>query len=315
MTHSHRKLTVLLCTAGLAGFAAGCTFSQVPAPVATPTVIPATGTVTQTITPVPTVTLSPVPITDTPQAVVEPSDTPLPPTSTPLPTATPGPFEHEIQDGETLGFIVRQYGHRSFDVISEVVRINESIPNADFLPGAGNVILIPRPTTEVIVEEVTESDGPAPGPQPTRRDPGAFTTVHVVQDGETIIDIAAQYGTTLEILSQLNPAINFFGCNFNQPSGGPSCSPFITIGQEINVPAPTPTPTLSPTPDGNETATPTPTFTAPLVVFPPDGAIAQPGRIRLQWVSVGELLENEVYLVYVKDNTLGGAVSAFTTRS
>ncbi|MEM6284914.1 MAG: hypothetical protein AAF787_22175, partial [Chloroflexota bacterium] len=159
MTYTHRKLTALLCMTGLAGFAAGCTFSQVPAPVATPTVVPVSVTATQTITPVPTVTLSPVPVTDTPAAVVEPSDTPLPPTNTPLPTATPGPFEHEIQDGETLGFIVQQYGHRSFDVISEVVRINESIPNADFLPGAGNVILIPRPTVATVVEAPEDNGG------------------------------------------------------------------------------------------------------------------------------------------------------------
>lgn len=305
------------CLGAVAVITAGCTFAQVP--VATPTTIPITNTAAPTSTPPPTVTLSPEPMTDTPQPAIVPTSTPLPPTPTDTPTATPGPFEHEIQSGETLGFIIQQYGHRSFDVISEVVRINENIPNADTLPSAGNVILIPRPTTAVLAAEEGESDEPADGePQQVslaEQVQGALTTAHVVQEGESLIDIAQQYNTTLEIISQLNPDIGFFGCNFNIPSGGPDCVIILQVGQEVNVPAPTPTPTLSPTPSGNETATPTPTYVAPMVVFPPNGGVAQPGRLSLQWVSAGVLRPDEVYLVYVKNATTDAPVNAFITRS
>lgn len=312
-----------VCLGCIALVSAGCTFSQVPGG-ATPTIIPASETPAPTTTPPPTVTLSPVPVTDTPQPVVEPTDTPLPPTATATATATPGPVEHTIQEGETLGFIIQLYGHRSFDVIDEVVRINETIPNADSLPGAGNTILIPRPTAEVVqapAEADTTTDGDSAPSEPQQVSLSdqlgdAPTTGHVVQEGETVIDIAQQYNTTLEIVSQLNPDIGFFGCNFNIPSGGPDCVIILQERQEVRVPAPTPTPTLSPTPSGNETATPTPTYVAPLIAFPPDGAIVQPGRIRLQWVSAGFLNDDEVYLVYIKDNTVeGGSVNAFVTRS
>jgi hypothetical protein len=210
------------------------------------------------------------------------------------------------------------YGHRSFDVIAEVVRMNDNIPNADILPPPGTMILVPRPT--VIAAEVTPNPvGPAlvvsqlTG-QPSNSD--GLTTNHIVQEGETMVDIAQQYNTTLEILSQLNsPGIPFFGCNFNIPSGGPDCIIVLQVGQAVNVPAPTPTPTLSPTPSGNETATPTPTHSAPLVVFPPKDAVAAPGVFALQWVSSRVLASDEVYLVQIQNITLGLPATAFITRS
>jgi hypothetical protein len=299
----------------------GCTFSQVP--VATPTLVPVTSTAAATQTPPPTVTLSPAPTTQaTEQPLIAPTNTPPPATATLFPTSTPGPFEHEVAPEDTLGFIIQQYGHDfSFDAIDAVVRINENIPNRDSLPSPGTVILVPRPTEIVAVADAEgdtdeEDDSPAPQQESLAEQVGdLFTMVHRVREGETIIDIAQQYSTTLEIISQLNPDVPFFGCNFEIPSGGPDCVISIQIEQEINVPAPSPTPTLSPTPDGNETATPTPTYVAPMAVFPPNGGIAQPGRLRLQWVSAGVLKPGEVYLVYVKNATAGGQINAFTTRS
>lgn len=302
----------------------GCSLTQ-PLPEATPTLIPVTDlpTTTATASPSPSPQPSPTaaPPTDTPTALVQASDTPQPPTNTPLPTDTPGPFEHTIQADETLGFIVQQYGHRSFDVIAEVVRINENVINADLLPLPGTTILIPRPTVAASVPSDTTPADNNPDAITTNNDTlptqaaGLLTTSHVVQDGESLIDIAQQYNTTLEIISQLNPDIGFFGCNFNIPSGGPDCIIILQVGQEVTIPAPTPTPTLSPTPSGNETATPTPTYTAPMVVFPPNGGVAQAGVFSLQWISTEVLLPDEVYLVYIKDVTLDSAVNAFITRS
>jgi hypothetical protein len=298
--------------------ATGCTFTQIPQ--ATPTIVPITVTDAPTVTArpstTPTAADTPEPLaTSTAQALVEPTDTPLPPSATPTATDTPGPFLHEIQSGETLGFIVQQYGHRSFDVIDVVVEVIESIFNPDTLPPPGTIILIPRPTAEIVAEAI--SDGTEGNNEVATQFPrpgDGFTLVHLVQEGESLIDISQQYSTTLEIIAQLNPDIGFFGCNFNNPSGGPECIIQISIGQEVIVPAPTPTPTLSPTPSGNETATPTPTYMPPLVVFPPDNGIARAGVFRLQWVGAGVLRQDEVYLVYIKNVTTDGQVNAFITR-
>ena len=97
-------------------------------------------------------------------------------------------------------------------------------------------------------------------------------------EGQTIVDIAVTYNTTLEVLAVLNADISFAGCNFEIQSGGPNCNPILQVGQVVLVPAPTPTPTLSPTPSGNETPTPTPTYAAPVVISPPQGANGAIGR-------------------------------------
>src|SRR5690606_30929748 len=83
----------------------------------------------------------------------------------------------------------------------------------------------------------------------------------------------------------------------------PDCNVPLSIDQVVKVPAPTPTPTLSPTPSGSETPTPTPTYAAPLLIFPPEGAVAQGQAIDLQWVSIGVLPPDYYYLVEVEDLT------------
>ncbi len=289
----------------LSGLLVGCTFATVPQ--ATPTVIPATATQGPTNTPVPTATLTDTPTAEVTVPLIEPTNTPEPPTHTPPPSPTPGPFEHTIRQGETLGFIVQQYGHRDPAVYSEVVRINETIFSADNLPGAGAVILIPRPTLPATPTPVVDEQGnviDVPSAPSLAEQVADFTVIqHIVREGESILGISQQYRTTLEILSQLNPELFFGGCNFNLPTGGPDCSVLIREGDPLNVPAPTPTPTLSPTPNGNETATPTPTFPAPQVVSPPEGGVAPARAVRLQWVSTGMLAPDETYLVVVNDLT------------
>jgi hypothetical protein len=127
---------------------------------------------------------------------------------------------------------------------------------------------------------------------------------HNVQENETIIGIVEQYGgATLEILAELNPDINFLGCNFELPGGGPGCGPQINVGQCVIVPQPTSTPTRSPTPSGLETPTPTPTYRAPSLVSPADGFSVTGGPLTLQWVTAGQLRPDEVYLIELRDLT------------
>lgn len=270
-----------------------------------PEVDESTATATASVTPSPT--LSP-----TPQEVVQvitlpPSPTNIP-TATTIPTATLGPWEYVVQPNDTLGFIIQQapFNYRSFDVFNEIVRINDNMLSADDLPPPGETIFIPRPTQIPMVTGLEGTPSAAGGSGERLVSTvvaNAEIGCHQIREGETVISITQQYGgLTLEILSQLNPDLNFFGCSFEEPGGGPDCAVFIIEGTCINVPLPTPTPTLSPTPSGNETATSTPTPRAPNLVSPPEGGIAR-GAVILYWDSVGILEADEYYLVQVTDIT------------
>ncbi len=295
---------------GLAVLSLGCS-------VVSPVIVPPTAT--ELVAPMPTATMNVMP-TASPTAIPTqppiflPTDTALPPTQTPLPTATPGPYEHLIQPNQTLMEIVQLYGHRDLAVFDEVIRLNDNVYSADLLPAAGTTILIPYPTLTPTVERTGE-DGQSLATTPIDVQASALTTqAHIVREGETMVDIAEQYRTTLEILSQLNsPRIPFFGCNFEVLSGGADCVISLQIGQEVFVPAPTPTPTLSPTPSGLETATPLPTPFAPHVIAPVKGSILNTPTVALQWSHSIGLGINEIYLVQLQDTT-NSNTSASVTR-
>lgn len=313
-----RIFLILLVAIAVVSALTGCNFAPMPQGDASPTVEQITLTVPvaeeqATLTPTPDATDTPIVELSTPTA-------PPPPTETVPPTDTPGPYEHTIQQGETLGYIIQLYGYRDFGVINEVVQLNANIPNADTLPGAGSVILIPRQTATPTPDAASQTlTPPAPfgsaGIAPTNES-GLNVDTTIVQysvlEGDTIVGIAADWATTLEVLARLNPDIGFFGCNFEIPSGGPNCNPSLRIGQIVNVPAPTPTPTLSPTPSGNETPTPTPTYAPPVVISPPVGAVVPAGVFQLEWVSAGILMPDEVYLIQIEDTTAETTFAAVT---
>lgn len=254
----------------------------------------------------PTVTLAPS-LQPTPEvAMLEspmPSGTPLPPTITPSPSPTLGPYEHPIQSGETLLFIIQQYNYFDFSVISAVEALNPGIPDLDNLP-AGRILYIPRPTATFTPAgfEQTEVANATLGITLVSSIPtNAPIECYTVQEGDTAIGIAQDYNITLEVLKQLNPDIYFSPqCDLNNRSGGPECTISLDIGQCVRVPFPTPTTTLSPTPSGSETRTPTPTYSPPRVISPPGGAIITPG-VLLEWVSAGVLDSDEAYFVRIYD--------------
>jgi len=286
------------------------------------------------LSPTPSATLSPtMPPTATDAPYLTPSVTAIVATSAPVmvatvpsvptitqptapsaPTETPGPYTYVIQANDTLGYILQlqPWSYPPFDpgVIAEVVRLN-GLNSADFLPPPGTELLIPRQTATPIpqgieltlVADATLGVGTRIGSVALPQ--GAQAGCHIVQEGETIVEIADIYNTTLEIISQLNQNLNWTGCQFDQYSGGPSCSPLIRLDDCINVPLPTSTPVPSATPSGSETPTPTPTFAPPRQVFPPDGAISPPGVFTIQWASVGLLGPNDVYLLELQDRTDG----------
>ncbi|NDJ62866.1 MAG: LysM peptidoglycan-binding domain-containing protein [Chloroflexi bacterium] len=286
-----------------------------PLPTDTPSELPPSATqaasVTPTGTPSRTPTLQLVLATDLPTAT-------LPPVS---PTATIEPtslyWEYTIRDGDVLlGIIARPpFNYSDAFVIDQIVTLNPNIASADQLPGAGSVILIPKPTLAP-TDPGRELTLTAQPPN-FRRLPDALsqpTAEITVAPGDTILGITGRYDTTLNLMATLNPALNFGGCDFNNRSGGPDCDPGIVEGQVVNVPLPTPTPTLSPTFSGSETPTPTPTYPAPMVVSPPESGLAPAMTFQLNWVSVGMLQPDEYYFVQVDDLTVEGVEHQDITR-
>jgi LysM repeat protein len=258
--------------------------------------------------------------------------TPAPPTATPPPTE--GPCEYTVQPGDDLITLAYRCGHRSLDIVPEILTLNDlSAPEAIQV---GQTLLIPRPTPTAdpaaqAVPATQEGDTAGEGvaalfvieanatpptatlfPTPTLL-PGIQW--HIVQPQESMVSIMYQYNTSAEVLSQINPEVPFSQCDFQYDTGGPSCMVLLQPGQQLRVPAPTPTPTLSPTPSGSETATPTATatFNAPSLISPNDRARFSADEIvTLRWVTTGVLGPGDAYRVQVEDLTAGQSYSADT---
>lgn len=280
-----------------------------PSPTATLNVTP-----TNTLEGVtPTLGDSPTPgATSTLRATFPPTLTPsftpspAPPTGSPTPTATPGPFEHSIRQGDDCISIVYQYGHVDLDVLQMFYSLNNM--QGCSLPGAGNVVFVPRPTAISVVVDPNAS--PLPTYNPAIGDPSQYVAIgqYCVVDDDTLTSIALKNDTTLRRICEMNPLPNGLdcsGCDFSQTDVG-FCPrpPVVSIGQCLNVPGSTPTPTATASPSGNETPTPTPTHRAPNVVAPQNGVTVN-GTVLLQWVSIGRLSQNEYYVVQAIDETTG----------
>ncbi len=288
---------------------AGCNFG----PAAEPTAAAIQPTASLTVTMTPTVTLPAR--TPPPLSLITPANTPTPvtPSATPTITETPGPIQYVIQEGDQLIAIVRDNGHRSLAVLDEVVALNPNVPSADRLPPPGSTILIPRPTATA-TPPGGELTATVLAQFPASPTPVLQTMTHIVEQGQTIVGILSQYDIPMYRLRELNPwpAVDWTGCDPAIPSGGEDCSPVLSVGQEILVPAPTPIPTLSPTPSGGETPTPTPTYAPADLLWPSPGDIIQGGPLTLRWVSVGILQPGEYYQVTVTDQTAGTVYTTFT---
>lgn len=303
------RLPLSSCLAIALILLAGCNIGlpdQVPAPTDVVAVI---STTAAPPSPIP----SPVtPTANTPLevATLAPTDTATPVTPQSSPTATSIYFEYQVNEGETMYYILQLpqhgYGYEP-NVAATVVALNANIPNADSVRG-GITILIPRPTLTptplgaAATQEFLATIG-ADDTSGVVLPAGATIGCHIVEAGDAIIGVAVQNNTTLEILHGLNRDLNWFGCNFTLPSGGENCAPNLSIGQCVRVPLPTPLPTKFPTPTGDETATPTATKLAPRLLFPADGATVPPGPLVMQWVGIAGLNEHDEYLIEVVDQT------------
>lgn len=147
-----------------------------------------------------------------------PSPTPTPtPTPSPSPSPTPIPtINYTVLPGDTLFKIAQKFN----TTVGTLVSLNNiTDPN---LIIAGQVLLVPAPAPT-----------PTPTPSPT--------ITYTVQSGDTLFQIAREYGTTVDVLAKLN--------NITDPN-------LIYPGQTILIPRPAPSPSPTPTPTPAPAPTP-----------------------------------------------------------
>ncbi|MGQ9850568.1 MAG: LysM peptidoglycan-binding domain-containing protein [Aggregatilineaceae bacterium] len=311
---------VLLLVSGaliLASRWPGSTGSAATSPTAPPTATPRALAPAVTATPTQNIMMS------------LPTVTPMPPTATPTPTVTPC-YQTAGQGDTVLGMAYR-CGHRDMAVVDLILEINNMKSPQELQ--LGQTLEIPWPTPTPVpgqetpaVEADAEIGEDVPDLTPTLRlnqfgTPDTLARYenieptlrpghawHIVTEGETILSIAYDYDTTIEVLSQINPEIPFLQCDYGDPTGGPNCVVLLSIGQRVRVPVPLPSPTPTFTPAGTLTPTPsaTPTINAPYPLSPDDGArFAADQLVTLRWGSTGTLAKQERYIVHVRDLQTG----------
>lgn len=152
-----------------------------------------------------------------------------------------------VQPGDTLALIAERFG----TTVAAIVKAN-NIANPDVI-FVGQVLQIPVPGAPPV---------PTPTPPPSITVPVGFR-LYIVQPGDTLAEIAARFGTTVEVLAAINRIPN---------------PDFIVVGQVLLVPIrPTiviPTPLPPPPPP---VVPPGPPVTPPPVPPPPAPPAPPPG--------------------------------------
>ncbi len=224
--------------------------------------------------------------TSTPRAVT-PIVTTIIATSVPSPTSGPTPvtIKYRVKAGDTLLDIAARYK-------TSVQAIRNANNLKDDIIRVGDELIIPLPTP---------TPPPTPSPVPGTPTPLSFQSPptsanaagaagvirHQVKRGDTLIGIAATYGSTVEAIRLANQLE----------------SDLLSVGQWLIVPVGAWSPTPSPTPLVNASATATLTFShaAPHLLWPPDGHTFRGNQDipLLTWEAPGTLKPNEFYVVHI----------------
>lgn len=108
------------------------------------------------------------------------------------------------------------------------------IDHATGTAGAEEIVLtatyIVREATRIAARETAIAERLTPTATPTA------VTTYVIQEGDTLLEVALQFDTTLQTLADLNPQIDFSDCDFTRLSGGSNCVILLIVGDEITVP-------------------------------------------------------------------------------
>lgn len=128
------------------------------------------------------------------------------PTATPTITPTPLPVMYTVEEGDMLGFIAEAFG-----ISAEAIIAANNISDPTLLQ-IGQRLLIPVTPTPTPRFSPTPTLSPTPTPEPV---------MYIVQPGDTLLAIAAEYGTTVEAIIISNGIAN--------PT-------LLQIGQEIIIP-------------------------------------------------------------------------------
>ncbi|MCY3977697.1 MAG: LysM domain-containing protein, partial [Chloroflexi bacterium] len=131
---------------------------------------------------------------------------------------------HVVQRGENLFNIAQQYGRS----VEEVARANGLAPPLGL--HGGNQSIIPAPGGR--------AQAPAPAAPAAPQQPAGEPT-HIVQRGESLAIIAAQYGTTYIVLAEMNGIANPDALNVGQ---------VLRVPMRASAPAPTDTGAQAPAP-------------------------------------------------------------------
>lgn len=212
--------------------------------------------------------------TPTPTITLTPTMTLTP---TPLPTWTPlPPMEYVVKSSDYCSSIAALFGVS----VQSIIRENNLDTNCTIKEG--DVLKIPQPT-------------PTPSPQPTSTamatsESDCQTITIIVESGWTLSSIALNYNVTMASIREYNRMSN----------------DVVYEGMPLIIPLCARKPTEGPTP----TPTPAPPYPAPNLLLPRSGAAfnAATNAITLQWASVADLRNNELYRITVEDLTSGNGV-------
>lgn len=224
--------------------------------------------------PIATVASTPVPTTAA--GLTGPSPTP---TVTPTVTPTPTPHLYTVVRGDTVERIAAE-----FDISVEDLMIANGL-TSDLIRVDQTLVIPPGP-----LERGTDGR-PLPTATPT---PVSAIYMVQVRTNDTLETIAQRLGTSVEAIIRSNDWVE-------------NADTIIRPGDRLVVPVGTVLPTLTPVTEVPPTATPVPTFTptpgprwtAPNLLGPQDSVSFEGEDVLLQWLSVGLLDPDEVYVVRV----------------
>jgi LysM repeat protein len=212
--------------------------------------------------------------------------------ATPVPSLTVGPtpatIKYRVKSGDSLIEIAARY-----KVSVQAIKNANNLKDDTIRVGEDLIIPLPTPTPPPGSSPAPPPAGtPTPlsfqSPPPSATPAGSTGVIrHIVQRGDTLISIAASYGSTVDVIRVANQLD----------------SDFLSIGQVLLVPVGAWSPTPSPAPLMNVPPTPTAQFAyaAPNLMGPSDNQEFHGSRDAptLEWLSVGTLKPNEFYVLHI----------------